>query len=75
MTRKEDQKQLEQWLAAWQAAGPVLDQLRIAEIRKADTALAIEMLADAFESTRLHNPPAPTSGLVEQQRFFARWKP
>ena len=51
------------------------EQLRAQVSRNSDTAKAIEQLSDAFESARRHCPPATTSGLVEQQRLFARLRP
>jgi len=68
-TKKED---IRRWLAGWQTAGPVLERLRAEAIRNSDTAIAIEQLSDAFESALRHYPPPTTSGLVEQQRIFAR---
>lgn len=50
----------------------MLERLRAEEIRNSDTAEAIEQLSDAYESARLHWTPPKTSGLVEQQRRFAR---
>jgi hypothetical protein len=72
---QQQQNQLNQWLAAWQAARPVLERLRADDIRQANTAAAIESLDDAFESARRLYPPVPTSGLIEQQYYFSRWKP
>jgi len=61
-------------LPGWYHAAEKLERLRIEAIRNSDTASAIEQLSDAFESARLHYPAAPTSGLVEQQRLFSRWR-
>jgi len=69
---KSEKENIRRWLAGWQTAGPVLEKLRAEAIRNSDTAAAIEQLSDAFESALLHYPPAATSGLVEQQRIFAR---
>ena len=63
------------WVQTWQKTGPALEELRRQEIRCADTASAILQLEDAFQSALREHPPRPTSGLVEQQRWFARWKP
>ncbi len=60
------------WVETWKTAGPELESLRAEEIRNTDTASAIEQLNDAYESARLHWTPPSTSGLVEQQRWFAR---
>ena len=68
-------EQMRQWVRGWQAVGPVLDHLRTEAIRQANTAESIELLSDAFDSAMLHCTPSLTSGLVEQQRLFARWRP
>jgi len=67
-----ERERVRQWVRKWETVGPVLAQLRDEDIRHTDTATAIEQLSDAFESARLHYQPPPTSGLVEQQRLFAR---
>ena len=67
-----EEKNLRRWVAGWQKAGSLLERLRNEAIRNSDTACAIEQLSDAFESALRHYPPAATSGLVEQQRIFAR---
>jgi len=67
-----ESKSVHQWLARWRSAAPVLEQLRLEAIRRSDTAAAIEQLSDAFESALHHIGPAPTSGLVEQQRLFLK---
>jgi len=72
MNRHEKEKL---WVHAWQTAAPLLDQLRRQEICNTNTAHAIVQLEQAFQSARRHHPPQPTSGLIEQQRWFARWKP
>jgi hypothetical protein len=67
-----EKENIRRWLAGWQKAGPVLERLRADAIRNSDTAAAIEQLSDAFESALRNYPPPATSGLVEQQRIFAR---
>jgi len=67
-----EKENIRRWLAGWQTAGPILERLRVEAIRNSDTAAAIEQLSDAFESALHQYPPAATSGLVEQQRIFAR---
>lgn len=71
MDRQQEQRE-RQWVRNWEAVGPVLEKLRAEAIRRTDTALVIEQLSDAFESARRHWSPPATSGLVEQQRLFAR---
>jgi hypothetical protein len=70
-----ERERVRQWIRNWEVVGPVLARLRDESIRNADTAAAIEQLSDAFESARLHWAPPTTSGLVEQQRWFARLRP
>jgi len=72
---EQEQQRVRQWVRNWQVVGPILERLRSEALRNADTASAIEQLSDAFESARLHWTPPTTSGLVEQQRLFARLRP
>jgi hypothetical protein len=67
-----EKERVRRWVRNWEAVGPVLARLRGEAIRNTDTAAAIEQLSDAFESARLHYQPPLTSGLVEQQRLFAK---
>ena len=60
------------WMAAWRRAGPEMERIRRSEIRRADTQKAIQVLDDAFQSALLHQGGDACSGLVEQQRHFAR---
>ena len=70
-----EKERVRQWIRNWEAAAPLLERLREEAIRNTDTAAAIEQLSDAFESARRHWKPPATSGLVEQQRLFARLRP
>jgi hypothetical protein len=63
---------LRDWVARWKVAGARMEALRLERLRQTDTPQALRNLADAFESCRLHHKPAPTSGLVEQQRWLRR---
>jgi hypothetical protein len=69
-----ENESIRRWLPGWRTAAPVLERLRAEAIRRSDTAAAIEQLSDAFESALRHYPPEKTTGLVEQQRLFARWR-
>jgi hypothetical protein len=42
------------------------------ELERLDTVQALEQLADAFRKALREASPTTTSGLVEQQRIFAR---
>lgn len=70
-----ERQRVRQWIRNWEAARPVLEGLRDEAIRNTDTASAIEQLSGTFESARRHWIPPATSGLVEQQRWFARLQP
>jgi hypothetical protein len=58
-----------QWVATWRRAGSALEQIRRAELRALDGRRAIALLCGSSPSPR---PLRPTSGLVEQQRWFQR---
>jgi hypothetical protein len=63
---------LKRWVDTWKQAGPLLEAQREEEVRQSDTAGAFAF----FAGMPLHNlesfPPEPTSGLVEQQRWFQK---
>jgi len=66
-----EQEQMRRWVETWRRAGPELEAIRRREIESTDTAEAIRQL---FGSTV---PPQDdgrrtTSGLVEQQAWFAK---
>ena len=60
------------WVKAWKEAGPELERLRREELRRLDTQRAIALLCGPADYTVPPRAPKPTSGLVEQQRWFKR---
>lgn len=60
------------WLAAWRRAGPALEQVRRDELRLLDHRAAIAAFEDALEEVLRTRVAPSTSGLVIQQRRFAR---
>jgi hypothetical protein len=60
------------WIEGWKQAGPVLEELRAAEIREANTVRSMEMLDGLFDHAAKSTPPRESSGLIEQQRIFSR---
>jgi len=66
----EEKAQVRAWFRRWDAARPVMEELRLEAIRSADTARAIAAFDGAFETAIRDLPPKPYSGLVEQQRLF-----
>jgi len=70
-----DADKIRKWVLCWQRAGVALDRLQNHELSTLSISETIESLSDAFESARLHNPKPATSGLIEQQQFFMKFKP
>jgi hypothetical protein len=56
----------------WNAAMPVLQDVRDKDIQLADTARAMKCFSGAVLAALPKHPPQPWSGLVEQQRFFCK---
>lgn len=65
---------LRQWAGRWLKAGPALERVRAQELVTVDVRKAILLLEDAFLSALRLSPPRLSSGLVQQQRWFARLK-
>ena len=69
-----DKVALKQWVERWQAAGEALEQIKRRERRgydyRRDFPAIDAMLQWAYE----HRKPRPTSGLIEQQRLFMKWR-
>ena len=59
-----------QWVQAWKKAGPIMEQLRRDELRRLDPQRAIALLCGPADYRVPPRAPKPTSGLVEQQRWF-----
>ena len=60
------------WVATWVEAGPELQKIRDAEIRAAVTSQAMRIFTGSATWAAKSRPPAPTSGLVEQQHWFMK---
>ena len=60
-----------QWVAAWRRAGEAMETLRREELISLDTREAAAALCIPADYTRPPFAPEPTSGLVEQPRWFA----
>jgi hypothetical protein len=57
------------WIRAWRSASEKLERIRRQELRAVDTYRALEQLSGAPGPVL---PARPSSGLVEQQRWFMR---
>ncbi|MEQ1760807.1 MAG: hypothetical protein ABL986_21065 [Vicinamibacterales bacterium] len=62
------------WVAAWRRAGPALEEVRRQELRNLDTFAAIARLCGPADYHIAPRAPRPTSGLIEQQRLFGRFR-
>ena len=60
------------WVQIWKQAGPRLEQVRRQELRRLDPQQAIALLCGEADYTVPPRAPHPTSGLIEQQRWFMR---
>lgn len=71
MTRKQ-KEQARLWVEAWQRAGEALEKERRKRIRATNTVRDMQAFRGLATWALKQRPPLPTSGLVEQQRLFAR---
>ena len=60
------------WMAAWRSAGPALERVRREELRHLDGARALALLTGPADYRSEPRQARPTSGLVEQQRWFMK---
>ena len=67
-----EKEALRAYVARWKRAAPLLQQVRDADIRAADTASMIACSNLLFRDALKHSPPQMDSGLVEQQRWFGK---
>ena len=62
------------WIENWKRTAPVLDALRRKAIEEANTQEFVEAMDGMLESIFRENKPRLTTGLVEQQRWFAKMR-
>jgi hypothetical protein len=60
------------WVQAWRTAGPELERQRREELAEIDVRAAIAHLCGPADYRVPPRAPKPTSGLIEQQRLFAK---
>lgn len=68
----EERMLAKRWVDTWKAAGPLLEKVREDDIRASDTIRDFQIYAGLAEMEVAKRPPPPTSGLVEQQRWFMK---
>ncbi len=59
-------------MGQWRSAAAALARVRAAELYAVDLLAVADELDEALWARRRAEPPSRTSGLVEQQRVFAR---
>ena len=64
--------QAQAWVSQWRTAGPALARVRAAELEVVDLWRVAEELEEALWARVRAAPESQASGLVEQQRLFAR---
>lgn len=66
-----DRELMRRWVETWRRAGQELDEIRRQEIEATDTTEAIRQLFGSAAPSQ-DTPLRTTSGLVEQQAWFAK---
>jgi len=67
-----DPELLRRWVDTWRHAGQELDEVRRREIESVDTQEAVRQIFGNGDHPIDLPPPPVTSGLVEQQAWFAK---
>ncbi len=60
------------WVETWKLAGADLERIRRKEIRELDTYRTVALLCGPADYTHPPRAAKPSSGLVEQQRWFMK---
>lgn len=64
----------QRWVNTWIRAGAELEKVRQHDVRSANTAAAMRSFTGSVLHAVRTRPPAQTSGLVEQQRLFRKFR-
>jgi hypothetical protein len=62
----------QRWVETWKRAGVDLERIRRKESRELDAYRSIALLCGPADYTRPPYAPKPSSGLIEQQRWFMK---
>jgi hypothetical protein len=68
----EERDAARRWVEAWRSAGPALEAVRVRELRALDGHRAIALLTGPADYRAEPRKARPSSGLVEQQRWFMK---
>ncbi|HMN97250.1 MAG TPA: hypothetical protein PKC43_12610 [Phycisphaerales bacterium] len=61
------------YVERWRRLGPILAEFEAEELRVNDQSAASRVVDDGIAILLRIDPPGPSSGMVEMQRWFARW--
>ncbi len=67
-----EKARVKEWVEAWQRAGPELERMRREELRAFRYEEHVEAIAGLLDAAARVAKPRPSSGLVEQQRWFQK---
>lgn len=70
----QDKKQIKEWLKTWQKAGAELEKIKQQELENYDYHKNKDVIDSMLEWAYEHRTIQLTSGLVEQQRLFAKMR-
>jgi len=71
---RQEHTELENWVKTWIEAGRALETIRREELRRFRYEEHIAAIDALLEISARHGAPRISSGLVEQQRLFAKLK-
>ncbi len=67
-----ERQQYKEYAERWKRVGPLLEEQREEDVRRSDTVSAFAFFSKMPLFNLKHFPPLPSSGLVEQQRWFRK---
>ena len=62
------------WVENWKRVGPILEKIEAEELRAKNQKEAIRRMLPMIDWCCQRVTPKATSGLVEQQRYFQKWR-
>lgn len=65
---------LKAYVNAWREVSPILEAMRDEELRTTPLPIAMAQLSSMIDSAIFLKPLSDTSGLVEMQRIYARFR-
>jgi hypothetical protein len=64
----------QRWVDAWIHAGDALEKIRENDVKHADTSEALRSFTGSVLHALRTRPASKTSGLIEQQRIFSKFR-